>query len=150
MALAALGLFVFITPTIPFQEFSESHGWRHPSQTTVGSRNPPTQYTGKDNDTVTITAELRPEVYGGDLSIEILKKMADTGQPWPLIKGTGKFLGSYVIESIDNKQSHLMHDSKAKSISFTLTLKKVADQPFGLAGEALGLAVGMVRTAIGV
>lgn len=150
MALAALGLFVFITPTIPFQEFEESHSWRHPSQNTVGSRNPPTQYTGKDNDTITIQAELRPEVTGGDLSIEILKKMADTGQPWPLIKGSGKLMGSYVIERIDNKQTHLMFDGKAQAISFSMTLKKVADQPFGLAGTALGLAVGMVRAGIGV
>ena len=149
MALAALGLFVFVTPTIPFNEFAESHKWRHPAQTTVGSRNQPTQYTGKDNDTITITAELRPEVSGGDLSIEILKKMADTGQPWPLVRGGGKFLGSYVIESIGNKQSELMFDGKARSISFTMVLKKVSDQPFGLAGEALGLAVGMVRSVVG-
>ncbi len=30
-----------------------------------------------------------------------------------------------------------------------MVLKKVSDQPFGLAGEALGLAVGMVRSVVG-
>ena len=149
MALATLGLFVFSLPTIPLQDWDEGHAWRHPSQTTVGGSGQPTQFTGKDNDTLTISAELRPEITGGDLSIEVLKRMADTGQPWPLVRGGGKFLGSYVIESIGNKQSELMFDGKARSIRFTMGLKKVSDQPFGLAGEALGLAVGMVRSVVG-
>ena len=79
MALATLGLFVFSLPTIPLQDWDEGHAWRHPSQTTVGGSGQPTQFTGKDNDTLTISAELRPEITGGDLSIEVLKRMADTG-----------------------------------------------------------------------
>ena len=90
MALATLGLFVFSLPTIPLQDWDEGHAWRHPSQTTVGGSGQPTQFTGKDNDTLTISAELRPEITGGDLSIEVLKRMADTGQPWPLVRGGGK------------------------------------------------------------
>ncbi|MFV2028881.1 phage tail protein [Neisseria sp. S1] len=150
MALAVLGFFVFITKTIPAQEWEESNGWRHPTQATIGTDNPPSQYTGRDAQTIVINAELRPEITGGDLSIEVLKHMADMGCPWPLIRGNGRFMGSYVIESISNKQSNLMYDGKARSISFSMTLKKVADQPFGLRGEALGLAVGMVRALVGV
>lgn len=150
MALATLGLFVFNLSTVAFQEWDETNTWKHPNQQTVGTSNPPSQFTGREAQTIIINAELRPEVSGGDLSISVLKKMADTGQPWPLIRGNGSFMGSYVIESISNKQSSLHTDGKARSISFSMTLKKVSDLPFGLQGDALGLAVGMVKNLIGI
>lgn len=60
-----LGQFVFINATVPFQEFSRSQSWKHPSQGIVGGGLPPVQYTGRDNDEITISAELRPEITGG-------------------------------------------------------------------------------------
>ena len=150
MALATLGFFVFYIDTVPFSEWDESNGWRHPEQAAVGAANPPSQFTGREAQTIVINGELRPDVTGGDLSIEVLKRMADTGRPWPLIRGSGRLMGSYVIESISNKQSGLFADGKARNISFSMTLKKVSDHPFGLEGEALGLAVGMVRSLVGI
>lgn len=150
MPLATLGFFVFHTATIPYQGIDRSQSWRHPHKSIVGSDSPPSQYTGKEPDIITIQAELRPEVTGGDLSIGFLRSMADGGQPWPLILGTGRLLGSYVITDIQDKQSQLMYDGKARAISFSMTLKKVADHGYGLEGEALGLAVGMVRSLAGV
>lgn len=149
MALATLGFFVFNMKTVPFQSMDHSQTWKHPHQSTVGTM-PPSQYTGKDPDEISIQAELRLEITGGDGSIEFLRQMADTGQPHPLILGTGKLMGSYVITGIQVKQSELMWDGKARSISFTLNLKKVSDHAFGIKGEALGLAVGMVRALVGV
>lgn len=150
MALATLGLFVFTLKTIPFQEMDEQRTWKHQSQAAVGAQNPPTQFTGKENDKITLSCELRPEVSGGDWSIELLYKMADSGQPWPLIYGTGEFKGSYVIESIGKKQSVLLNDGKAKAISFTMGLKKVSDNALSVNGAALSLMIGMVRRLGGV
>ena len=132
MPLATLGFFVFHTATIPYHGIDRSQSWRHPHKSIVGQ------------------AELRPEVTGGDGSIDWLRDMADSGQPYPLILGTGTLLGSYVITDIQDKQSQLMYDGKARAISFSMSLKKVADHAFGLEGEALGLAVGMVRSLVGV
>ena len=81
-----LGQFVFINATVPFQEFSRSQSWKHPSQGIVGGGLPPVQYTGRDNDEITISAELRPEITGGANSIEYLRRMAapaDTRQRSP-------------------------------------------------------------------
>ena len=98
MPLATLGFFVFHTATIPYHGIDRSQSWRHPHKSIVGSDSPPpSQYTGKEPDTITIQAELRPEVTGGDGSIDWLRDMADSGQPYPLILGTGTLLGSYVI-----------------------------------------------------
>ena len=151
MPLATLGFFVFHTATIPYHGIDRSQSWRHPHKSIIGSDSPPpSQYTGKEPDTITIQAELRPEVTGGDMSINLLRSMADGGKPWPLILGTGQLLGSYVITDIQDKQSQLMYDGKARAISFSMSLKKVSDHAFGLEGEALGLAVGMVRSLVGV
>jgi hypothetical protein len=148
--LAALGMFVFTTQTIPFQSLDRSQSWKHPHGAIVGKDFAPSQYVGKEPDEMTLKCELRPEITGGDFSIEWLRKMADTGQAYPLILGTGKLMGSFVITNISENRSELMYDSKARSISFSMTLKKVAEHSFGLKGEALGLAVGLVRMLSGV
>lgn len=150
MALAILGMFVFINNTVPFQESGREVAYKHPSQSVVGARNQPTQFTGKENDSVTISAELRPEVTGGIVSIMALEKMADTGRPWPYIKGNGQFMGSFVITGISIGESQYMPNGKPRSIKFNMTLKKVSDGPLELMGDALGLAVGMARAQFNV
>lgn len=147
--LGVLGYFPFIRSTIPFQEISETKNYHHPTHATVGGMNKPSQFTGGET-TLTINAQLRPEITGGNMSISLLEKMADTGQPWPLILGRGKFMGSYVITKISKTETELMHDGKPRSISFAMDLLKVSDQPFGLKANALGLGVGMVRSLTGI
>lgn len=149
IALATLGLFVFQTNSIPFQDYERSQNWKHPHANTVGGA-PHSQYTGKEPEEITINAELRPEITGGDNSIAILRMMADTGQSWPLILGTGRLLGSFVITSIKTKHTELMYDSKARAINFTMTLKKTSDHSFGLKGEALGITIGIARALTGI
>ena len=147
--LGVLGYFPFIRSTIPFQELSETKTYHHPTHSTVGGLNKPSQFTGGES-TITINAELRPEITGGLLSITLLEKMADTGQAWPLILGRGKMMGSYVITKISRTESELMHSGKPRSIQFSMDLLKISDQPFGLKGEALGLGIGLVRTLTGI
>ncbi len=147
--LGVLGYFPFTTATVPFQELSETKTYKHPTHQTVGAMNPPSQFTGAES-SISISAELRPEITGGNVSISLLEKMADTGQPWPLILGRGKMMGSYVITKISKTETELMHNGKPRSIQFSMELQKVSDQPFGLMGEAIGLGVGLVRTLTGI
>ncbi len=147
--LAILGFFPFITKTVPFQSVSRQSGWRHPTHNAVGGI-PPAQYTGPEADTLTISAELRPEITGGDASLADLYAMAETGKPHNLIWGTGEVMGAYVITSIKTEKSQLMHDGKARSINFTMDLQKAADQPMGLKGKALFAAAGLVRRLVGI
>lgn len=150
MAMACLGFFVFLTDTVPFQQIDRSNAWRHPHQNTIGGGLPPAQYVGQEPETISISAELRPEITGGDNSIELLRQMAATGEPYTLILGNGRVLGSYVILSIKDSQTQLMHDGKARAISFGMELKKVGDSAVGLSGQALGMAAGAVRALIGI
>lgn len=150
MALAALGFFVFHTVTVPFQEYDRSYSWRHPTQNTVGGGLSPVQYTGPENETLSITAELRPEITGGDTSLALLRMMANEGKPYNLIMGNGDILGAYVITSIKEGRKELMWDGKARSISFSMELKKVSDSPMGMYGSALTAAVSTVRQMVGL
>lgn len=150
MVMAVLGFFVFTTSTVPYHSLARSQTWRHPHQNVVGNSIPPSQYTGKDPETVTISAQLRPEITGGDVSLDLLRLMAETGKPYPLILGTGKVLGSYVILSVKDSQSQFMPDGKARAIDFTMELKKVSARAVGLKEQALLSAAGVVRALVGV
>lgn len=141
MALATLGLFVFHMNTIPFQNISRSQTWKHPHQNVVGSM-PPSQFTGKDPDEINIKAELRPEITGGENTVEFVRQMADTGQAHPLIMGTGKLMGSFVITNIQEDQSELMWDGKPRSISFTMTLKKSIRPRIRCGRRSIGFSCG--------
>ena len=147
--MGVLGYFPFIRSTIAFHELNETKTYNHHTHATVGSLVRPAQFTGGET-TITINAELRPEITGGRLSIVLLEKMADTGQAWPLILGSGSLMGSYVITKISKTESELMHSGAPRSIQFSMDLQKVSDQPFGLMGEAIGLGVGLVRTLTGI
>lgn len=147
--LAALGFFIFTTRTIPYQSLDRSQAWRHPNQSVVGAP-PPSQFTGADPEEITISGELRPEVTGGTGSIDFLRQMADTGAPYPLIMGSGRIMGSYVITSISEKGSEMNHDGTPRAISFSMGLKKVSETAVGLEDRALLLAVGAVRKLTGI
>lgn len=145
-----LGQFVFINATIPFQGIARTQNWKHPAQNIVGGGLPPVQYTGRDNDEITITAELRPEITGGANSVEYLRRMADTGSPHPLILGNGRLMGSFVITAISENGSEINRDGTPRAISFSMTLKKVSDTALGVKGTALQLAVTLARNLAGI
>lgn len=147
--LASLGFFVFTVKTVPFQSLGRSQSWKHPHSATVGGM-PPSQFTGVEPETLSIRAELRPEVTGGLYGISLLRNMADTGKPYPLITGIGEVLGSYVITDIKEERSHLKHDGKPGAVSFSMELKKVSDVPIGAKGKALLLGMGLVRSMTGI
>lgn len=147
--LAALGMFVFGIKTVPFQSISRSQSWKHPHQSVIGA--PATaQYTGPDPEEISLSAELRPEITGGEASIGVLRQMAETGRPHTLILGSGEVAGSYVITSIQETASELNQDGSARSIAFTLDLKKVSADAVGARGQALLIAAGIVRRFAGI
>ena len=57
----------------------------------------------------------------------MLETMAFSGRPWPLIEGTGRIYGMYVIEQITQNRTEFFKDGKAKKIDFTLNLKRVSE-----------------------
>lgn len=122
----ALGFFVFGLHTAAYQEFQRQLAWRHASVPRVGAR-PASQFVGPADETITLNGVLLPELAGSNQSLDELQAMADTGDAWPLIEGTGRVYGLYVIEQITTTRSLFFADGAARRIEFTLALKRVDD-----------------------
>ncbi|MCM2973490.1 phage tail protein [Larsenimonas suaedae] len=132
--LMALGMFVFETGTVPYQELQRRTEWRHASQSRVGDRLA-YQFLGPGTDTITLSGTLLPAFTGGRVSLDQIRDMADQGQAWPLVEGTGKHYGLWVITGVDETSSTLFRDGAAAKIEFSLTLEHVDDERTDLIGD---------------
>lgn len=119
----ALGMFVFMLQTVPYQDFQHQMAWRHPSNARIGLR-PISQFLGPDKESITLSGVLYPELTGGKVSLMALQLMAETGKAWSLIEGSGAIHGMFVIESLSRTKSIFFSDGSARKIEFTLTLKR--------------------------
>lgn len=127
------GLFVFALGTVPYQEFQRQLAWRHPSTSRIGAP-PASQFLGRDDETVTLSGALLPELTGGRLSLAAIEEMADGGRAWPLIEGTGVYYGLYVITGLTTTRTLFFADGAARRIEFQITLKRIDDGRVDLLG----------------
>ncbi|HFE2536397.1 TPA: phage tail protein [Escherichia coli] len=121
-----LGMFPFSLQTTPYQSANKTNSWRHVKNDRVG-KSPCYQFIGADEEPFVLSGTLYPEISGGDVSLVMLETMAFSGRPWPLIEGTGRIYGMYVIEQITQNRTEFFKDGKAKKIDFTLNLKRVSE-----------------------
>jgi len=139
-----LGMFVFGMPTLAYQEFQRETEWRHGSTSRIGAR-PARQYLGPGDDTVTLPGLLVPELCGSALSLDVLRIMADSGRAWPLVEGTGRIYGLYVIESLSETRTLFFQDGAARRIEFTLKLSRVDESRVDLLGTMISTAGNILR-----
>lgn len=118
-----LGMFVFMLKTVPYQELQLQRSWRFPANSRVGVR-PSLQFLGPDNDTLTLSGVLLPEITGGRMTLYALEQIAELGRAWPLIEGSGTIYGMYVIESLSQTKAEFFSNGECRRIEFTLTLKR--------------------------
>lgn len=137
--MAALGLFVFMLKTTPYQSLQYQQSWRLAFNNRIGAR-PSFQFLGPNNDTITLTGVLYPEITGGRLSLLALQLMADSGKAWSFLDGHGNIYGMYIIESFDQTKSEFFKDGAARKLEFSVTLRRVDEnlvEMFGDLGEQL-------------
>jgi len=127
----ALGMFVFSLPTLAYQELQRQTEWKHPSTARVGTRDA-RQFTGKGDDTITLSGWIAPELTGSLYSLDALRLMADTGKSWILILGTGRIYGSFVITNMTEGRTVLARNGDAGRIEFSLTLKRTDASVLGM------------------
>lgn len=130
----ALGMFVFATQTLPYQQLQRTTSWRHPSNSRLGMR-PARQFLGPGDDSITLSGTLYPELTGGRVSLAMVRAMAETGRAWPLLEGSGAFYGLWVVESIDETGSVFFSDGSARKIDFSLKLARVDDEQVDMLGS---------------
>ncbi|RWA49240.1 oxidoreductase [Cupriavidus sp. UYMSc13B] len=138
----ALGLFVFALETAPYQEFQQQIGWRHPANSRVSLR-PARQFLGPGDETVSLSGVLLPELSGGDNTIDLLRSMGDTGRPFVLIEGSGRYYGMFVIEGLTVTRTLFFPDGKARRLEFSLKLQRVDGGLEALIGDATAGVLGV-------
>ena len=112
----------------------------------------PTQFLGRDNDSLTLSGVLVPEVTGGRLSLLALELMAEQGKAWPLIEGSGTIYGMFVIESLSQTKTEFFASGMPRRIEFTITLKRVDESlsdMFGSLSDQLSNLQDSAASAIG-
>lgn len=122
----ALGLFVFQLETLPYQELQHKIAWRHPSNSRVGKR-PARQFTGPDDELISLSGTLLPEITGGAKSLDLLRYMGDSGEAWSLVEGTGRVYGFYVIEDLQIAKKEFFKDGAPRKYDFTINLARAGD-----------------------
>ena len=130
----ALGFFVFMRKTLPFQQMNRSSDFNWKPNSRVGKR-AAFQYLGPGDDSISISGELYPELTGGHASLDAIRLMALTGKSWPLIDGAGRIYGMYIINSVLENGSEYFNDGTPRKINFTLKLTQVEETLNGLIGD---------------
>lgn len=120
----ALGLFVFMRQTLPYQSMKRESNFSWASNARVGKRDA-FQFTGPGSEIIDITGELFPELTGGTLSLSAVRLMAEQGKAWPLIDGTGMIYGMYVVNNVSETGTLFYPDGSPRKINFTLKLTRV-------------------------
>ncbi len=120
-----LGQFVFSLSTLAYQDLQRQTEWRHASTSRIGAR-PASQFLGVGDDTLTLQGLILPE-FGARAWLDDLHEMADTGAAWPLVDGTGRVYGQWVIT--DKQETGTLFDraGQPQRVEFRITLKRVDD-----------------------
>ena len=140
----ALGMFVFSLRTAAYQELQRQTDWRHASNNRIGAA-PARQFVGRGDDAITLPGILFPELAGTTLSLDALRLMANTGKAWPMIEGSGRIYGLWVIESLSETKTVFFRDGTPRRIEFTLTLKRIDDDQLDLIGAGTHAGVSILR-----
>lgn len=143
----ALGMFVFSLSTAAYQALQRQTEWRHASNPRVGAA-PARQFVGRGDDTITLPGIILPELAGSALSLDALRLMANTGKAWPMVEGSGRIYGLWIIESLNETKTLFFRDGTPRRIEFTLILKRIDDDRIDLLGAATRVGVSIMRALL--
>ncbi|WP_336369373.1 phage tail protein [Rahnella perminowiae] len=144
-----LGMFVFQLQTLPYQSLQRDVDYRWPANNRIGLR-PLPQFLGVNEEKITLSGVLLPEITGGKLSLLTLNLMADQGMVWPLLDGSGTIYGLFLINSVSETQTEFFSNGMARKIEFTLTLTRVDDSLSTMLGDVNSWGEGILNQAGGL
>lgn len=142
----SLGLFVFKLNTLPYQTLGRIVNYNWQENTRIGQR-PVSQFLGLGKESVKLSGLLLPEVTGGISYLQVLEGMAESGRAWPLIEGSGTIYGMFIIESMTHDNTQINSNGQARSINFSVNLKRVDESQAAMFGDLLAQAEGLFNKA---
>lgn len=143
----ALGMFVFSLSTAAYQALQRQTEWRHTSSNRVGTA-PARQFLGRGDDSITLPGVILPELAGSALSLDALRLMANTGKAWPMVEGSGRIYGLWIMESLSETKTLFFRDGTPRRIEFTVILKRIDDDRIDLIGTGTSVGISIMRALI--
>ncbi|MCH7329635.1 phage tail protein [Acinetobacter modestus] len=126
--LMCLGQFPFTTDTLTFTQIQRQRTWQY-AENSVAKGRKKRQFIGSGEDTVSLPGLIYQEHgFGNRFAIDDLAAMADTGQGFVLVDGSGYLYGVYNIDSIDETKQILLFDGVPRKIDFTIKLTRTDDK----------------------
>lgn len=122
VVMMALGAFRFGVNRANYQSFTRSAAWRWEPQDRLG-RNPALQFLGPGTDEITLQGVIYPHFKGGLRQVELMRLVANAGQPLILVDGLGWVWDRWVIASVEETKTLFLADGAPRKIEFTVGLK---------------------------
>ena len=135
-----LGGFPFMTGLAVFERMQRSYDYTwaeqqrlpHPTLKYLGFGGPALQYMGPGGETISLDGTLFPGQQGMPASLSVLRAMANTGVPLPLLTFSGFILGTWVIKKVDETRSEYVRSGPAplvapRKIEFNLSLQRYVE-----------------------
>jgi phage protein U len=116
-----LGDYIFSLNTLVFQEWARTTEWKWPAQERMGQL-AAKQFTGRGEDALELPGVIYPDYKGDIQSLDELRAMANDGLPYDLTDSMGFYQGRWVINRLDEKQTHHKTDGTPRKVEFTLRL----------------------------
>lgn len=131
-----LGSYQFSLPTAAYQELMRRSGYRWASQDRFG-QHPALQYTGPESETIELSGIVYAEFRGGIGQLDTMRALAAKGLPQRLIDGTGRLLGRWVIESVEETQSVFAARGYPRKQEFSLHIRSFPESAASIAAAVL-------------
>ena len=122
VVMMALGAFRFGVNRANYQSFTRSASWRWEPQDRLG-RNPALQFLGPGTDEITLQGVIYPHFRGGLRQVELMRFVANAGQPLILVDGLGWVWDRWVITSVEETKTLFLADGAPRKIEFSVGLK---------------------------
>jgi phage protein U len=122
VVMMALGAFRFGVNRANYQTFTRSASWRWEAQDRLG-RNPALQFLGPGTDEISLQGVIYPHFKGGLRQVELMRFVANAGQPLILVDGLGWVWDRWVITSVEETKTLFLADGAPRKIEFSVGLK---------------------------
>lgn len=118
-----LGGFQFSIDTAAYQSLTRSTEYRWARQPRIGV-NDALQFTGLGAETIELDGVIYPEAFGGFGQLDRMRSTAGLGVPLPLVSGTGRVLGLWVVEGVTEGQEIFATQGKPRRQKFNIRLAR--------------------------
>lgn len=118
-----LGFLQFSLDTATYQRLSRSTEYRWARLARIGS-NDAMQFTGYGPETIEIEGVIYPHFRGGLKQVDKMRAQASIGVPLPLVSGTGRILGLWVVEAISEGQEVFAKQGVPLRQEFTMRIAR--------------------------